>query len=92
MGRARKTPKSTTGQKRKAEALYEDSGFIIECPAKPDNAQPQGVTDIFLDHDHPGVEELAIDFSIRPGSKWSSIKGYTNVKCESFKSYHFIQC
>ena len=82
MGRPRKTPKSTAGQKRKAEALYEDTGFIIECPAKSESAQPRGVTDVVRDRDHPGVEELAIDFSIRPGSKWSSIKGYTNVKCK----------
>lgn len=92
MGRPRKTPKSTAGQKRKVEALYEDSGFIIECPAKPDGAARQGVTDIFRDHDHPGVEELAIDFSIRPGSKWSSIKGYTNVKCRSVDTGFLAPC
>ena len=89
MGRPRKNAKATAGQKRKADALYEDSGWIIECPGKPDSAQPRGVTDIFKDNDNPGVEELAIDFSIRPGSKWSSIKGYTNVKCELVKFISF---
>ncbi len=92
MGRPRKSAKATAGQKRKADALYEDSGFIIECPAKSDSTQPHGVTDIFRDRDHPGIEELAINFNIRPGSKWSSIKSYTNVKCQFVHSEAAVEC
>ena len=81
MGRPPKKTKPAAGQKRKADALDEEFAWIIECPAQPDTQQ-RGVTDVFKDRDHPGVEELAIDFNIRPGSKWSTIKGYSNVKCK----------
>jgi hypothetical protein len=87
MGRQSKNAKTSTGQKRKARVLYEDADLIIGCPAKPDGLQPRGVTDIFKDRDHPGVEKLAIDFNIRPGGKWGTTKGYTNVKCKSDKDF-----
>jgi hypothetical protein len=72
-----------TSRKRKADVLYEkEDAFRTECPAKPPRQALSGVTDVFKDRDHPGVEELAIDFNVWPGSKWGSMKGYTNVRCE----------
>lgn len=89
--------KSNTSKKRKASALHEnnddlakDEGWTVECPAQPDSLKPRGVTDVYRDRDHPGVEDLAIDYNIRPGSKWSSMKGYTNVKCESVEAHLFV--
>ena len=86
MGRAQKKAKPSAGQKRKADTLDEEIDWLIECPAKPDT-KPHGVIDVFKDRDHPGVEELAIDFNITPGSKWSTAKGYTNVKCKSSETF-----
>lgn len=68
-------------KKRKAVVLEAPDEFIIECPVRPKSKNQN--TDVVVERDDPGVPDLAINFSVRPGSKWASMKGFRNVKCGS---------
>ena len=80
-------PKAPTSKKRKAEELSDESSdFVIQCPAKP-TSQKNSSSDVHRARDDPGVSELAIDFTVQPGSKWTELKTYRNVKCTMLNSY-----
>ncbi|RMZ90785.1 hypothetical protein DV736_g1996, partial [Chaetothyriales sp. CBS 134916] len=67
--------------KRKASEM-EKPGFTVQCPAKPPSQTEsrKRVLDVFSDSDTPGSAELQIDYTIRPGSEWSEMRRYRNVK------------
>lgn len=92
MGRTAKSepttssPKTPTSKKRKAEELNDESNdFVIQCPAKP-IPKKNGIADVHRDRDDPNFSALAIDFTVRPGSKWTGLKTYRNVKCTMLSS------
>ncbi|RMD40087.1 hypothetical protein DV735_g5061, partial [Chaetothyriales sp. CBS 134920] len=67
--------------KRKASEM-DKPGFTVQCPAKtPSPAQSRKrPLDVCVDSDTPGPAELQIQYGIRPGSKWSEMRRYRNVK------------
>jgi hypothetical protein len=85
--KGRATLKRVAGRKRKADALYESDGFIIENPRRPPTPKrsaPEvqsapGSTSV---EDDPGVKDLKICFNVKPGTAWKEMRRYSNVRCK----------
>src|SRR5271170_3138000 len=60
--------------------------FRVEYPAKPPKSgKNSDDDDVFRGRDDGGIPELAIDYAVRPGSKWTGMRSYKNVKCRSLQ-------
>jgi hypothetical protein len=61
--------------------------FRVEYPAKPPKPG-KNTDDVFRGRDDGGIPGLAIDYAVRPGSKWTGMRSYKNVKCRSLQIEH----
>ena len=68
-----------------------DDGFAIQCPAPPQRNKKVLNDNVVIEKDAPVLApNLTIDFSVRPGKKWSEMPRFKNAKCEWAQFY--LEC
>jgi hypothetical protein len=68
------------------------TSFIIECPALSAILEKTAASDAYSERDHPTpAPELSVQFTVRPGKKWSGLSRYKNAKCKRYL-YNVVHC
>jgi hypothetical protein len=89
-------PRSTNpqGSASKASETMETevhTGFIIVCPALPTLLEKTTAGDAYRERDHPApAPGLSVDFTVRPGKKWSGLPRFKNAKRERCPYYVYV--